>query len=121
VFSVTGLVLVTGLNLFALSRVPREALGVSFALGAAGLGGILLVTVPLAFFATSLQIFVGIFARSFKDAQVYISLMAFLPMLPYFYNIMNTTGREAWMGLVPMLGQNMLLTDVVSGRTPALP
>src|SRR5690606_4945978 len=76
---------------------------------------------PLAFFATSLQMFVGIFARSFKDAQVYIALMSFLPMLPYLYNIMNTTGRELWMSLVPMLGQNMLLTDVVSGRTPALP
>lgn len=121
VFSVTGLVLVMSLNLLALSQVPLEELGFSFYVGIKEIAGILLVTVPLAFFATSLQIFVGIFARSFKDAQVYISLMSFLPMLPYFYNIMNTTGRELWMSFVPMLGQNMLLTDVVSGRTPAFP
>jgi len=121
VFSVIGLVLVMSLNLLALSQVPLEELGFSFHVGIKEIVGILLVTVPLAFFATSLQIFVGIFARSFKDAQVYISLMSFLPMLPYFYNIMNTTGRELWMSLVPMLGQNMLLTDVVSGRTPAFP
>jgi len=119
VFSVTGLVLVMALNLLALSQVPLEELGFSFSVGVAEITGILLVTVPLAFFATALQIFTGIFARSFKDAQIYISLMSLLPMLPYFYNIMNTSGRELWMSFVPMLGQNMLLADVVSGRTPA--
>ena len=43
-----------------------------------------------------------------------------LPMLPFYYNMMNDTGREPWMNLVPLLGQNMLLTDVVSGRSPAM-
>jgi sodium transport system permease protein len=119
-FSVTGLVLVMSGNLYAMSRVPLEQLGVSFLIGPAEMVGMLLVTVPIAFFATSLQIFVGLFARSFKDAQVYIGLMSLLPMLPYFYNLMNTEGRELWMSLVPMLGQNMLLTDVLSGRPPAL-
>jgi sodium transport system permease protein len=118
--SIIGLLLVMSGNLFALSKVPLEQLGFSFLIGPREVLGMILVTVPLAFFATSLQIFVGIFAKSFKDAQVYISLMSFLPMLPYFYNITNTTGRELWMSLVPMLGQNMLLTDVLSGRPPAL-
>lgn len=121
VFSILGLIMVMTLNMVALSNVPLEELGISFNIGPTEIVGILLVTVPLAFFATSLQIFVGVFAKSFKDAQVYIGLMSLLPMLPYMYNILNTTGRELWMSLVPMLGQNMLLTDVVSGRTPALP
>lgn len=119
-FSVTGLALVMAGNLFAMSLVPLEQLGVSFLIGPKEILGMLLVTVPVAFFATSMQMFVGLFAKSFKDAQVYIGLMSLLPMLPYFYNIMNTTGRELWMSFVPMLGQNMLLTDVLSGRTPAL-
>lgn len=118
-FSVTGLVLVMSGNLYAMSRVPLEQLGVSFLIGPAEIFGMLLVTVPIAFFATALQIFVGLFARSFKDAQVYIGLMSLLPMLPFFYNMTNTEGRETWMSLVPMLGQNMLLTDVLSGRPPS--
>ncbi len=118
-FSVTGLALVMAGNLYAMSLVPLEQLGVSFLIGPAEIMGMLLVTVPIAFFATSLQIFVGLFAKSFKDAQVYIGLMSFLPILPYFYNLMNTEGRELWMSFVPMLGQNMLLTDVLSGRPPA--
>lgn len=121
VFSIIGLILVLGLNLFALGNVPLEELGISFNIDAAEVLGILLVTLPIAFFATSLQIFIGIFAKSFKDAQVYIALLSFVPILPYFYNIFNSTGRELWMSFVPMLGQNMLLTDVVSGRTPPWP
>jgi sodium transport system permease protein len=119
-FSMFGVVLVMSLNLLALSRVPLEELGISFIVGTREVTGMLLVAVPLGFFATALQIFVGLFARSFKDAQVYIGLMSLLPMLPYYYNIANDTGRELWMNFVPLLGQNMLLTDVVSGRTPAL-
>lgn len=119
VFSVTGLVLVMAGNLYAMSAVPLEQLGISFLIGPAEILGILLVTVPVAFFATSLQIFVGLFAKSFKDAQVYIGLMSLAPMLPMFYNLTNTEGRELWMSFVPMLGQNMLLTDVLSGRPPA--
>jgi sodium transport system permease protein len=118
-FSLTGLVLVMAGNLYAMSEVPLEQLGVSFLIGPKEVLGMLLVTAPVAFFATSLQLFVGLFAKSFKDAQVYIGLMSFLPVLPMFYNLMNTEGREQWMSLVPMLGQNMLLTDVLGGKTPA--
>ncbi len=118
-FSVTGLVLVMSGNLYAMSVVPLEQLGVSFLIGPKEVLGMLLVTVPVAFFATALQLFVGLFAKSFKDAQVYIGLMSFLPMLPMFYNLMNTEGREQWMSFVPMLGQNMLLTDVLAGKPPA--
>lgn len=121
IFSVIGLVLVMALNLFALSTVPLEELGISFIVGTREITGMLLVAAPLGFFATALQIFVGLFARSFKDAQVYIGLMSLLPTVAYYYNIANDTGRQFWMNFVPLLGQNMLLTDVVSGRTPALP
>ena len=120
VFSVIGLIIVLVLNLFALSRVPLEEMGLSFDLGVQEIAGILMTALPLACFATSIQIFVGIFARSFKDAQAYLSLIMMLPMVPYFYNVFNTSGREFWMNFVPLLGQNMLLADVVSGRTPAL-
>ncbi len=120
VFSTLGLVLVMGLNLLALQNVPLEELGISFILGPREITGILLATIPVGFFATALQLLIGLFARSFKDAQVYIGLMSLLPMLPYYYNLMNDSGRELWMNLVPLLGQNMLLTDIVSGRTPAM-
>lgn len=119
-FSMVGLALVLVLNLAALQQVPLEQLGISFVMGPPEIAGILLATLPVGFFATALQLLIGLFARSFKDAQVYIGLLSLLPMAPFYYNLMNDTGREGWMALVPLLGQNMLLTDVVSGRTPAM-
>ena len=119
-FSMLGLVIVMVLNLVVLQHLPLEEIGISFILGAREIAGILLVTIPVAFFATSLQLLIGLFARSFKDAQIYIGLLSLLPTLPFYYNLMNDAGRETWMSLVPLLGQNMLLTDIVSGRTPAL-
>ncbi len=119
-FSTLGLLLVMILNLFALNLVPLEQLGLSFSINLTEIIGILIITLPLAFFATALQLFVGIFAKSFKDAQAYLSVISMLPMAPLFYNIFNTEDRELWMSLVPMLGQHMLLADVVAGKNPPL-
>ena len=120
VFSAIGLVIVMVLTLFALSRVPLEQVGLTFAIGPHEAMSILITTLPLAFLATSMQLFLGIFAKSLKDAQTYLSLITLLPMAPYIYNIFNTQGREFWMNFIPMLGQTMLLDDVIGGRQPAL-
>ena len=119
-FSGLGLLLVMVLNLLALNQVPLEQLGLSFSISATEIIGIVMITLPLAFFATALQLFVGIFAKSFKDAQAYLSVISMLPMAPLFFNIFNTVDRELWMSLVPMLGQHMLLADVVAGKNPPL-
>jgi len=119
-FSATGLVLVMILNFFSLSQVPLEEVGIVFNYGRLEIVGVLVTTLPLALFAPSIQIFVGIFAKSFKDAQAYLSFIMLLPMAPFFFNMLNTQDREFWMNFVPMLGQHMLLTDVVRGDTPEI-
>ncbi|MFT5322019.1 MAG: sodium transport system permease protein [Pseudohongiellaceae bacterium] len=120
VFSAVGLVLVMILNFFSLSLVPLEEVGIVFNIGSLEIIGVLVTTLPLALFAPSIQIFVGIFAKSFKDAQAYLSFIMMLPMAPFFFNMLNTQDREFWMNFVPMLGQHMLLTDVVRGETPEI-
>lgn len=117
-FSAVGLVLVMVLNFFSLSLVPLEEVGIVFNIGRLEIIGVLVTTLPLALFAPAIQVFVGIFAKSFKDAQAYLSFIMMLPMGPFFYNMFNTQDREFWMSFVPMLGQHMLLTDVVRGDTP---
>jgi len=119
-FSAAGLTLVMLLNFFSLSQVPLEEVGIVFNIGSLEIIGILVTTLPLALLAPSIQIFVGIFAKSFKDAQAYLSFIMMLPMAPFFYNMFNTQDREFWMNFVPMLAQHMLLTDVVRGDTPAI-
>lgn len=117
-FSISGLCLITILNLIVLDNIPLAEIGLVLQLGSNEILGILITLAPIALLVTSMQMFVGMLARSFKEAQGYIGLMNMLPMFPFFMNVFNNQGRELWMTFVPVYGQYMLLEDVVSGKTP---
>jgi sodium transport system permease protein len=104
------------LCMWVMSYVPLEELGLRFQVSPLQVVGMLLATLPLAFLATSMQMLVGIFAKSFKDAQSYIGVLVLLPMLPGLYTTFNPIRTETWMYAVPMLGQHLLLTDVMGGE-----
>jgi sodium transport system permease protein len=115
VFAVVGMSMTLVLCMLVMSYVPLEELGLRFQVSPLQVVGMLLATLPLAFLATSMQMLAGIFAKSFKDAQSYIGLLVLLPMLPGLYTTFNPISTETWMYAVPMLGQHLLLTDVMGG------
>lgn len=115
VFSVLGMSMTLILCMLVMSHVQLEALGLRFHVSPWQVVAMLLATLPLAFLATSMQMLVGIFAKSFKDAQSYIGFLVLLPMLPGLYTTFNPISTETWMYAVPMLGQHLLLTDVMGG------
>jgi sodium transport system permease protein len=82
--------------------------------------GVLVATLPLAFFASGLQVLVASFARSFKEAQSYISLLILLPMIPSIIAQLYSLGNKWWMAPIPALGQQVLLTEVLSGESVSL-
>lgn len=97
-----------------------QEIGVPIGLGAPETRGLLLLLLPLAFLAPAAQMLVAIFARSFKEAQTYLSLLLFVPMLPGFLFSFDAVGREAWMRAVPIVGQQMLMADLLRGeKAPA--
>ncbi len=114
-FAVLGMSLTLVLCMLVMSYVQIEELGLRFHVSALQVIAMLLATLPLAFLATSMQMLVGIFAKSFKDAQSYIGFLVLLPMLPGLYTMFNPIKTETWMYAVPMLGQHLLLTDVMGG------
>ncbi len=81
---------------------------------------ILAGTVPLAFLAAGVQLLVSTFARSFKEAQTYVSLLIFIPMIPGFIASVSSLPTEPWMAAVPSLGQQILLTQVLGGEHPGV-
>ena len=113
--AVLGMSLTLVLSMLVMSYVQLEELGLRFHVSALQVIAMLLATLPLAFLATSMQMLVGIFAKSFKDAQSYIGFLVLLPMLPGLYTMFNPIKTETWMYAVPMLGQHLLLTDVMGG------
>ena len=120
VFASIGIVLVMAGTLFMLQRMSLEDLGVRLEVGPMQVLAIAAGTVPLAFLSSGVQLLVSTFARSFKEAQTYVSLLIFIPMIPGFMASVSSLPTEPWMAAVPSLGQQMLLTQVLGGEDPGL-
>ncbi|MGE3492840.1 MAG: ABC transporter permease [Vicinamibacterales bacterium] len=110
-------VLVTGGLLFALFQyIPLQDLGLRFQLGAPQLAGTLATVLPLVPLIVALQMYVATFAKSFKEAQSYLSFLMMAQMVPGMMATMNTMATKAWMYYVPWLGQQTLMTDVLGNK-----
>ncbi len=115
-FSAIGMALTLVLCVAAMGQVPLAQIGRQCHIGNAQMLSMLLATLPLAFLATSMQLLLGIFAKSFKDAQSYIGLLVLLPMAPSMYMMFNPFMTREWMFAIPMLGQHLLLVDVLGAK-----
>ena len=120
VFSASSVALTFFLCLGVLQRIPLNEFGIRFAIGPLEILGVLGATLPLALLATGLQIFIATFARSFKEAQSYLGMLIVLPMLPGMLSMLYPLGNQPWMIPIPILGQHVLLADVLGGKTPEL-
>ena len=75
---------------------------------------------PLCPLIVAIQMYVATFAKSFKEAQSYLSFLMMAQMVPGMMATMNTMSTKAWMYYVPWIGQQTLLTDVL-GNKPISP
>lgn len=103
---------------WALGRVPLQDLGIRFHLGPAEMAGILAAALPLAFFSSALQMTLALFARTFKEAQTYLSLLIMVPILPASFLSLQPIKPTLAMMVVPVLSQTLLMTGVMRGEPP---
>jgi len=121
--TMTGMltVLITAGLLFAMfQKLPLQDLGIRFRLGSPELIRTLSVVLPLCPLIVAIQMYVATFAKSFKEAQSYLSFLMMAQMVPGMMATMNTMTPKAWMYYVPWIGQQSLLTDVL-GNKPISP
>lgn len=110
-------VLITAGLLFTMfKQLPLQDLGIRFRLGQPELIRTLVVVLPLAPLIVAIQMYVATFAKSFKEAQSYLSLLMVAQMVPGMMATMNTLSTKAWMYYVPWIGQQTLLTDVLGSK-----
>jgi sodium transport system permease protein len=115
--SLTFLVLVVELSLLAIAfaYVPFKELGLRVHVTPLDLLVVLVALMSLAIVATALQFLISMFARSFKDAQTYMGLMIFIPMVPLFYTLINPSAYADWFRWVPVLAQQLVVKDLLLG------
>ena len=109
-----------GLQILSINAAPLEELGLRLAMGWSQFALIMFIVIPVIFLASALQLLVSLFARSFKDAQSYNSLIVLLPVIPGLYLTFSSGSAEYWQMLVPILGPTALIVDVIGGEPIAI-
>jgi sodium transport system permease protein len=105
-----------------LSWLPLEEIGMSWTLSWAGVVNVCVATLPLALFATAIQIALAMNSKSFKEAQSMLSFAMLGAMAPGLVVSMLEVKTATWMYIVPMLSNQTLLRELAkAGQLPALP
>ncbi|MBD8874247.1 ABC transporter permease [Rhodanobacter sp. DHB23] len=95
--------------------IPAEKLGMELDLGWHFAGTVLLLMLPLVLLLASLQTLVAAFAKSYREAQTYVSLLMMVPAIPSAVLAFLPIKAQAWMYAVPLLGQNLGIMQQLRG------
>lgn len=114
-FSSLGLVITLVGSTVAMAQLPLDEVGLNVAFGPADALWVLGLLLPLAPMAAAMQMFVASFAKSFREAQTYLSMLTMLPTLPGVFLTLEPLPPDGWASAVPVLGQQVLLLGVLRG------
>ena len=104
----------------AFQYIPLDRLGMKIEFGSGLILRSGLLMVPLVMVFASLQTIVAAYAKSYREAQTYLSLLMLLPMLPSVMLMINPMKAEMWMAAVPLLSQNVLIMELARGEAVEL-
>ncbi|MDH0446681.1 MULTISPECIES: ABC transporter permease [unclassified Shewanella] len=113
-FALLGLVLILLVSKVAYTFVPWQELGFSVSITNEFMALMLLVGIPVALMAACLQLFVSFMAKTFKEAQSYLTMVLFVPLalsMAASYNIAPDILQ--WL---PVSGQQQALMDFIKGK-----
>jgi sodium transport system permease protein len=101
--------------------LPTAKLGMSLDIGPHFALTTMLVMLPLVFLIATLQTLASAFAKSFREAQTYLSLLMLVPAVPTMLLSLFPVKTENWMYAVPLMGQQITITRLMRGDdvTPA--
>jgi sodium transport system permease protein len=74
-----------------------------------------LLMVPVVFMAVALEMAIGAYARSVKEASTYAQLVAFAGFLPSLFLSVLPIQPQSWMYYIPTVGQLYFINDAARG------
>lgn len=114
VFAMLGLFLTLIISKISYAFVPWQELGFTVNISTEFILLMMLIGLPIALMSASLQLFVSFMAKTFKEAQSYLTLVLIVPMMLSMaasYNIAPDTLQ--WL---PVSGQQQALIAFIKGR-----
>lgn len=111
-----SVMLMVGAFMVALSFVPMHDLGVQVVFGPRQALQALVILLPLVLLAAAAELLISTFARSYKEAQTYLSLATIVPVIPSFILTFRPVDSQLWMAAVPAMGQDLAISGIIRGE-----
>jgi sodium transport system permease protein len=99
--------------------VPLERLGMSANLNARTALIFFAICLPFVPLGASLMTFVASFARSYREAQTYLTTVLLVPTLPIAFAGIYSLKTQSSLMFIPSLSQHLLMTSVLKDETVA--
>ena len=115
-YSMASLVLTAIAFTIAGHFLPTAKLGMVFDFGVGFVVQAVLLELPLVALFAVLQTLVAAFAKSYREAQTYLGLLMFVPILPSILMMVVPVKTAHWMYAVPLLGQQVGLSELLRGN-----
>jgi sodium transport system permease protein len=117
-FAVASLILALLLFGIGFNVIPMENyVGMRMNIGSQVLLFIFWITLPVVLLASTLQIVVASFTRSFKEAQTYLPLLPLFAGIPSAFLAFVPVKNTLVIALIPIFSQSVLITQVLRGET----
>ncbi|MDP2559781.1 ABC transporter permease [Psychrobium sp. 1_MG-2023] len=101
---------------FTMTMLPLEKLGISIVVDPLTMIIIAAMIIPLAYLASIAQLFFAYRAKSFKEAQSYLSMILILPMLvPMAITFMPH--KPEWLNNLPLAGHSIIMEELYKGQS----
>ncbi len=86
-----------------------------FTIGIKAIFAVFLMVLPVAVFFSSALLAIALFAKSYKEAQSYISPLMILAIIPAIAGMLPGTELSGKLALIPVLNTSLICKEIVSG------
>jgi sodium transport system permease protein len=117
VFTLASLLVTLLAYRLAFAVIPTEQLDLSLDVSVPSLVRLFVVILPIVLLGATVLTALAAFARSHREAQGYLPLLIFLPMVPTLFLMVSPVKTQPWMLTVPFLGQNQLILRILRGES----
>lgn len=114
-FALAGLLVCIGGFALVTGFAPQGG-KVEMSLSAQTVLQIFVIALPVTLLSASAQMIVASAANSFKEAQSYLQVFLFVPMIPSLVQSLSPLKPEYWVLATPFLGQSVLIDRALRGE-----
>lgn len=103
------------LRRFNVSSGRGEAAGLMLQLGPKAVASIFMMALPLAVLFSAVLMTIALFAKSYKEAQSYLTPMTFLVVIPAVASLLPGVELTPKLALIPILNTSLVCKEIMTG------